>query len=52
MNLHFIARTINCVCDSKMSMFRVLGICNFDKGMNDKKDKASSKPIPPGKQAY
>ena len=29
MNLHFTAHTINCVCHSIRSMFRVLGIYNF-----------------------
>ena len=33
MILHFTAHTINCVCQSIRSMFRVLGIYNFDVGI-------------------
>ena len=34
---HFTAHTINCVCHSTRSMFRVLWICNFDLEMTLKK---------------
>ena len=33
-DLHFTAHTINCVCHSIRSMFRVLGIYNFGGSVN------------------
>ena len=33
-DLTFSAHTINCVCQSIKSMFRVLGVYNFGNGMN------------------
>ena len=40
-DLTFSAHTINCVCHNVMSMFRVLGIYNFECNVNCFKKKAA-----------